>query len=240
MSEQKTVKMDVVVHKANIPLLAGESLYDFTTNLSRAGSEHLRSSLNIAKGKGHAWMMEAFADTAIYSTYKNDEPTKYYAMTYKRDKNGDFEFGKALEVRRKTVFTPKTETMPLTKSKEEETVIKAEGTWDVVNKPFPNEHAARQTNPGQYDQFRRGRPTGFPAGVDVIWGIKLKPKRVSEIQSIRFDAKKFTVAEAKTWLKDHNFKTTVEAAAKPKKTQKRLFQIGDWEQTEKDFWRGVL
>ena len=30
--------------------------------------------------------------------------------------------------------------------------------------PFPNEHAARQTEPEQYDEFRRYTPKGAPAG----------------------------------------------------------------------------
>lgn len=239
MSDQETVKMEVVVHKASIPLAAGESIHDFTRSLSDAGRKHVKTKLNIGKS-GNAWMAEAFATSAIFSVYKSGEGDKYYAAAYKRDKTGNFEFGALMEVRRKTVFTPKTDTMALTKSKDVEAVIKAEGTWDHVNKPFPNEHAARQTDPKQYDQFRRGRPKGFPAGVDVIWGIKLKPKRTSEIQSIRFDAAKFTPAQAKAWLKEHNFKTGLEAAVKPKKTTKRLVTFGDWEQTEKDFWNGVL
>lgn len=75
--------------------------------------------------------------------------------------------------------------------------------------PFANQHAARQTEPGKYDTFRRGHPSGFPAGVDVIYGIK---SGKSEIQSVRFDSSKFTVQQAKDWLKEHSFKTGVEAA----------------------------
>lgn len=69
--------------------------------------------------------------------------------------------------------------------------------------PYPNEHAARQTEPGGYRSFRRGRPEGFPDGVDAIWGIK--PDGTTEIQSIRFDRSKWTPAKAKAWLKDHDF-----------------------------------
>jgi hypothetical protein len=239
MSDKETVKMEVVVHKVDIPLAAGESIHDFTRSLSDAGVEFVKGKLNIGKSGG-AWMAEAFSTAAIFSTYKDGGPNQYYAAAYKRDKAGNFEFGTLMEVQRKTVFTPKTDTMALTKSKDVEVVIKAEGTWDHVNKPFPNEHAARQTDPKQYDQFRRGRPTGFPAGVDVIWGIKLKPKRTTEIQAIRFDAAKFTPVQAKAWLNEHDMKTGLVAAVKPTKTKKSLATFGGWEQTEKDFWNGVL
>ncbi len=70
--------------------------------------------------------------------------------------------------------------------------------------PFPHEHAARQTPPGDYETFRREKAAGG-AGVDFIYGIKGKGKdRKSEIQSVRFDAAKFTVAQAKKWLKDND------------------------------------
>lgn len=75
--------------------------------------------------------------------------------------------------------------------------------------PFRNEHAARQTDPGQYDTFRRSRPEGWPEGLEAIWGIKAGK---SEIQSIRADASKWTVPRFRAWLADHGFKTTIEAA----------------------------
>lgn len=88
--------------------------------------------------------------------------------------------------------------------------------------PLPNEHAARQTDPGQYDTFRRYTPPGFPKGVSVILGIKGTGKnKKSEIQSIRFDKKLWTIEAAKKWLKDHGFKTgKFEPAAGTKKTAK--------------------
>lgn len=92
--------------------------------------------------------------------------------------------------------------------------------------PYPNEHTARQTDPGKYKKFARGHPKGFPKGVDVIYGISAKGK--SEIQSIRFDKKKWTSARAKAWLKAHKFKAGgFEAAAKA-------------ESVSKDLWNGVI
>lgn len=70
-------------------------------------------------------------------------------------------------------------------------------------KPFPNEHAARLKDPGKFIRFRRQNDRGGP-GVDFIFGVAKDQK--TEIQAIRFDKNKFTVAQAKQWLTDHNFK----------------------------------
>jgi len=72
-------------------------------------------------------------------------------------------------------------------------------------KPYPNEHAARLEPPEKYDSFRRQNDK-FGPGIHAIFGILNGPPRKSELQAIRFDAKKFTVAEAKAWLKEHDYK----------------------------------
>ena len=71
----------------------------------------------------------------------------------------------------------------------------------IDGRPYPNEHAARLTDPDQYDSIRRVNDEGGP-GVDFIYGIK---DGKSEIQAIRFDKNRFTPAEAKQWLADHDF-----------------------------------
>jgi len=70
--------------------------------------------------------------------------------------------------------------------------------------PYPNEHAARITDPGQYDSFRRQNDR-FGSGIHAIFGVKNGPPRTSELQSIRFDKAKFSVEEAKKWLKNHKY-----------------------------------
>jgi len=67
-------------------------------------------------------------------------------------------------------------------------------------RPYPNEHAARLTDPDQYDELRRENDAGGN-GVDFIYGIK---EGVSEIQAVRFDAQEFSPAEARTWLSEHD------------------------------------
>ena len=68
-------------------------------------------------------------------------------------------------------------------------------------RPYPNEHAARIREPGQYDDFRRMNDEGG-AGIDFIIGLK---DGGSEIQSIRFDAAEYSPSEAREWLDRNGF-----------------------------------
>lgn len=88
--------------------------------------------------------------------------------------------------------------------------------------PFKNEHAARIKNPELYEEFARDNDK-FGNGIDAIYGIRVRDgKRVSELQAIRFDKKKFTVAQAKKWLSDHDHKPLefVPASDEEKQTAK--------------------
>ena len=76
-------------------------------------------------------------------------------------------------------------------------------TEDIQGKPFPNEHAARIKSPGQYKRFRRENDA-FGSGVDAIWGIRRDNNRV-ELQAVRFDKNRFNVAQARKWLRDHDY-----------------------------------
>jgi len=77
--------------------------------------------------------------------------------------------------------------------------------------PFPSEHAARQVNPGLFDQFARHSMRGVD-GVDLILGIK---GDVSDVQSVRFDASRWTPGEAQGWLIAHGFSVSGFEPAKP-------------------------
>jgi HK97 family phage major capsid protein/HK97 family phage prohead protease len=70
-----------------------------------------------------------------------------------------------------------------------------------MERPYPNEHAARLKDPEQYDSLRRVNDEGGN-GVDFIYGIK---EGESEVQAIRFRSSVFTAAEARAWLADHDF-----------------------------------
>ena len=78
--------------------------------------------------------------------------------------------------------------------------------------PYPSEHSARLKAPGTFDKFRRQNDAGG-SGVDFIFGIK---NGKSEIQAIRFDANKFTTAEAHAWLTKNDKHPISFEPAKPK------------------------
>lgn len=94
---------------------------------------------------------------------------------------------------------------------------------DVVLKPFPNYHAARQRSPEDFEtgSFKYLKDRGG-TGIDFIVG-KLKGQDSLTLQSIRFDASKFSVEQAKKWLEDYNYKTDIEPATeKPKEVKQEV------------------
>jgi len=72
-----------------------------------------------------------------------------------------------------------------------------------MERPYPNEHAARLRDPEQYDRFRRRNDAGGE-GVDFIFGIK-EGEDGAELQAIRFKLSEFTAAEARAWLRDRDY-----------------------------------
>ena len=82
-------------------------------------------------------------------------------------------------------------------------------------RPYPNEHAARLVPPDGFERFRRVNDAGG-AGVDFIYGIKGDDPVV--LQAIRFDAARFTPAEARKWLEDHDHQAILfeEATGEPR------------------------
>jgi HK97 family phage major capsid protein/HK97 family phage prohead protease len=98
----------------------------------------------------------------------------------------------------------------------------------VDGRPYPNEHAARLTDPDQYDSIRRVNDE-FGAGIDAIYGIK---DGTSELQAIRFDADRFTPAEAREWLTDHDFDAMMFEEATGEREEERAapdgVKVGDF------------
>lgn len=95
-------------------------------------------------------------------------------------------------------------------------------------RPYPNEHAARLTDPDQYDSIRRVNDE-FGAGIDAIYGIK---DGTSELQAIRFDADRFTSAEARQWLSEHDFDPMMFEEATGERAEERAepgsLKVGDF------------
>mgnify|MGYP003627954417 CR=1 FL=1 len=76
--------------------------------------------------------------------------------------------------------------------------------------PYPNEHAARQLDPADFDKLRRGKMEGAPAAISAIFGIK--PDGSSALQSVRAAADKMSVGAFREWLKGHDLKDAIEEA----------------------------
>jgi len=74
--------------------------------------------------------------------------------------------------------------------------------------PFPNQHAAVVTAASKFDQktFRTINIGDKDSGITSIVGRK-KGEKAFTVHSYRFDKKKFTPAQAKKWLKDHDVNT---------------------------------
>jgi len=81
--------------------------------------------------------------------------------------------------------------------------------------PLPNFHAARMVNPGKFKEgsFRVINIGDKNSGITAIVG-RLTGEKTTTIQSYRFDKDKFTAAEAKKWLSDHDAKPIEFEAAK--------------------------
>ena len=70
--------------------------------------------------------------------------------------------------------------------------------------PYSNWHSARIRQPGR---FVRIRVLWARKGIMAYGGsLKTDPRGGALISSIRFDRKKFTVSEAKKWLREHKYK----------------------------------
>jgi hypothetical protein len=67
--------------------------------------------------------------------------------------------------------------------------------------PYASEHSARLLPP-DFPAYRRTNDK-FRKGIHAIWGIR---QGTVSLQAIRFDASRFTPAEAKKWLTEHDFR----------------------------------
>jgi hypothetical protein len=93
--------------------------------------------------------------------------------------------------------------------------------------PYPNEHAFRLRDPGEFepDSFRRENDK-FGAGIHAIFG-KLKGQDTMTLQAIRFDKDKWSFADAKKWIEDHNYKLIESEPASGKDMNAPLVKLID-------------
>jgi len=78
--------------------------------------------------------------------------------------------------------------------------------------PYPNFHVGRLHDPAKYKSFATKE---LAPGIMGVLGIKKEGG--SELQAVRFQKGKFTPAEAKAWLKEHNMKPILFEPAEEKK-----------------------
>ena len=160
-AEGQVVRYECIVHKANVPLATGESLNKYTNALSAAGGAYVKKQLNLnslAKpAYAGTYMLEAYADKCVFDVYKysgTDAPGeyKYYALSYTRKANGDFEFKDLTEVERVVSFQAKP-SMSIAKAKskkdmeeeleeaEEEAEEEGEEEAELAKKPTKKQFA---------------------------------------------------------------------------------------------------
>jgi hypothetical protein len=83
---------------------------------------------------------------------------------------------------------------------------------ELVEKPYPNEHACRLEDPDKYDRFTRGTRKHEGKEYSIIFGWREQDgKEVSEEQAYRYKKDIWTAAEARAHCKDHS--GTFEAAS---------------------------
>ena len=87
--------------------------------------------------------------------------------------------------------------------------------------PYKNKHSARIKEPGDFekDSFRR---KNIETGIDIIIG-RLKGKTTTTTQAYRFKKDKYTPAQAKKWLKNHDVKyISFEPAEEEKQMKEKI------------------
>ncbi len=66
--------------------------------------------------------------------------------------------------------------------------------------PFKNFHSVRLNRPDKYKGYAYKQDM-FARGISAVMGVT--GSRTAQVQAIRFDSRKFTMSQVKTWLKKH-------------------------------------
>lgn len=110
MSQKKT--HDVIVHKAGLPLMTGESLGKFSGRLREAGMAYVNNSLSLVKDSS-VYPVEIYGKSVVFDVaqYGKDVPSnkryRFFAAAYTRKENGAFEFSTLTEVERVVTYQTK-------------------------------------------------------------------------------------------------------------------------------------
>lgn len=110
---------EVAVRK-DFPLASGESIWSATKKLCDGARKFLLAKMNLTEKAGGCYLVEAFSTAAVFAVYKyesgDDGKTRYWAVSFKRDDDGSFDFGSTQEVERVTSFQPKPSSSPTLKT----------------------------------------------------------------------------------------------------------------------------
>lgn len=102
----------VVVHKASIPLLKGESLRAFMNEVRKAVTVHVVQKFNLDEKKGGVFPVEIFSDKAVFTVVpdfsKSSSNDFHVAMKFTRTDKGTFNITDTIKVRPVTSFVPAT------------------------------------------------------------------------------------------------------------------------------------
>jgi hypothetical protein len=92
-----------IVHKANVPLMKGESLGQFTHQLRKQAQPMLLQKFNTDEKKGGAWPLEVYSNKAVFMVapeWADISKDLTVAFSYERDEaTGDFKFGDVQKVK---------------------------------------------------------------------------------------------------------------------------------------------
>lgn len=109
--------MNVIVHKAEIQLLEGETISGFTQALCSAAHEYLKTKLSLGK-EDWVYTTDVKAKVAVANVYKREGKTSYWAVNYERDEKGTFSFSDLTEVRPVMSYVPVSPSLSVSKSAE--------------------------------------------------------------------------------------------------------------------------
>lgn len=97
---------EAIVHKANVPLMADESLRQFTHELEKAAKPYIAQKFNL-DDDASAWPMEVYANKAVFNVIPEWEDVSkdfMLAVKFERDKEGTFTFGETQKVKPVTTY----------------------------------------------------------------------------------------------------------------------------------------
>lgn len=103
-ADDKT-KYNVIVHKAEISLLDGETLSSFSTALNAALTAWMKQKKNLGKDDW-CYTCDIKAGVAVMQVYPREGASSFWAVNYERDENGAFSFTDLTEVRPVMNYVP--------------------------------------------------------------------------------------------------------------------------------------